>query len=69
MIEILLSDFDYLENVTVIIMDVTGKEVLQTNLTRNTYLWETGQIQNGVYLISVRSNDVIFATQKVIISR
>jgi len=41
MIEILLADFDHLENVIVVITDVTGKQIHQTNLVRTTYLWET----------------------------
>lgn len=69
MIEISPEQFGSLENVTVVITDLSGKVVHQTNLTRNTYLWETGQIEDGVYMISVVSNEVLFAVQKVIISK
>lgn len=69
MIEISPEQFETLENVTVVITDLSGKVVYQTNLTRNTYLWETKLIEDGVYMISVVSNEVLFATQKVIISK
>lgn len=69
MIELTLESFDQLENAEILITDLTGKVVHQTNLTRNTYLWETGSIQNGVYLILIKSNNTLFEVQKVIINR
>ena len=69
MIELTQQTYDNLENVEIIITDVTGKLIHQTSLLRNTYLWETGAIQNGIYLIVVKSDDMVFKTEKVIINR
>ena len=69
MIEFTQQAYDLLENAEIIITDVSGNLIHQTNLTRTTYLWETGSVENGVYLIMVRSDNVVFSTEKVIINR
>jgi len=69
MIELSQGSYDHLENPEIIITDLTGKVIHQTQLTRSTYLWETGTIENGVYLILVRSHDKLFTAQKVIVNR
>ncbi|MBI3133475.1 MAG: T9SS type A sorting domain-containing protein [Bacteroidetes bacterium] len=58
-----------MENAEILITDLTGKMVHQTKLTRSTYLWETGIIENGVYLVLIKSNSMLFEAQKVIINR
>jgi hypothetical protein len=68
MIELSLESFMDLENAEIIVTDLTGKVVKQTSLTRSTYLWETGSVENGVYLIIIKSNNVLFDAQKVIIT-
>ena len=69
MIELTQEMFDQLTNAQIVIMDVSGKLIHQTNLTRTTYLWETGEIENGLYLITLKSDDAVYQTGKVIINR
>ena len=46
-----------------------GKVIYQTNLTRTTFLWETGTVENGIYLITLKSSDTLFGTKKVVVQR
>ena len=69
MIELSNDAYESLENAQVVIMDISGKELFQTNLSRTTYLWETGNIENGIYLIIIKSNNGIYATEKVVVNR
>ncbi|MBL7897008.1 MAG: T9SS type A sorting domain-containing protein [Crocinitomicaceae bacterium] len=50
-------------------MDNFGKELFQTNLSLTTYLKETDNIENGIYFIVIKSNNGVYATQKVIVNR
>ena len=69
MIELTQDAFDQLTNAQIVIMDISGKVIHQTNLGRTTYLWETGNIENGLYLITIKSEETIYQTKKVIINR
>ena len=67
MIEFSQETYDQLQNATITVTDITGRLIHQTNLTRSTYLWETGAIHDGIYLIIISSNDLLFDTKKVVV--
>ena len=69
MIELTQEAFEHLSNAQIVITDISGKVIHQTNLGRTTYLWETGNIENGLYLITIKSDEAVYQTEKVIINR
>ena len=67
MIEIDERTISSMEGLSITITDITGKTILQTNLDRNSYLWETMDVENGLYIIAIRNVGGPISTEKVII--
>lgn len=67
MIEIPLETYREFLSAEICIMDISGRLIHQTVLTRNTYLWETGEIEKGIYLIRVRLGEELIITEKIVI--
>jgi hypothetical protein len=53
--------------IDLVFTDVSGKTIHQTKLSRNSYLWETGDLDNGIYFIKVIINNEVNNVEKVVI--
>lgn len=67
-IELPQETFSQFENVEIVVSDLLGKVIHQAPLTKNTYLWESSSMRNGVYLIMIRSGNTQVAAKKVVIN-
>ena len=54
-------------NGSLLIRDLTGKIIEQTQLTNITFNWNTSEVENGIYLITFSDESGLQETQKVII--
>jgi hypothetical protein len=63
----LLDGFELDQGFEILISDISGKTIKQTLMTRNSYLWETGALDNGVYIVKVQSQGDLITLEKVVI--
>ena len=73
-----VSDFIYIENKepncemqSLKILDITGKQVLSQNVTKEKitdYKLDIGKLENGIYLLQIETNEGIYL-KKILVSR
>jgi hypothetical protein len=63
----LMNELLYNEKINLILTDLSGKIILATTFSTNSYSIDTRHIEAGVYLLSIKSASGIIGTEKVII--
>ncbi len=55
------------KNIEIIIQDITGRVIFQEKINKPIFVWETGLLSSGTYIITISSNESIVGTEKIII--
>jgi len=67
-IDVKINSATLINNASIIIYDVTGRELMHiNNLNGNDFMINKGNLSNGIYIISLESEQKIIARRKIII--